>query len=148
MLSCFVSAHDTSATLEAGQQVIEHEDQGSVRATIEKENKGWIFPLIYYKSREGKDGQFNLLWRFYDSVTKVKKDAPDFKRQRVLWRLMVRETEGERVSTDLFPFIAYDRGEDLVKWSFMGGLLGHERQGDAKTTRILYIPLRSRKSAE
>jgi hypothetical protein len=100
----------------------------------------WLLPL-WERSDDEQASSTELLWRLYDSRTRLQDDGATYTRQRVLWRLFHRETLGTRSSLDVFPFIAYDRDEDLLHWSFMGGLLGWEHTADARTVRVLGLPL-------
>lgn len=103
--------------------------------------EGRVFPLFSYRSDSGEGGKFNLLWRLYDSDSQVQDGGEKYSRQRVLWRVFHRERLGDRVSTDIFPFIAYDRAENLFAWSFAGGLVGYENDEGASRLKLLYIPI-------
>ena len=61
----------------------------------------------------------------------------------MLWRLFHRETQGEVVATDIFPFIRYDRNgeKDTTELKWAEGLLGYEREGDEKNLRLLWLPI-------
>jgi hypothetical protein len=72
----------------------------------------------------------------------VQADGQTYTRQRILWRLLHRETLGARRSVDVFPFVAYDRDDDLLQWSFMGGLIGWRRTPEERVARLFWLPLR------
>ena len=42
----------------------------------------------------------------------------------------------------MFPFVAYDKGEDLHKFSFAAGLFGFGRDGDERHVKLFWIPIR------
>ena len=103
----------------------------------------WILSLFEYDFREDERKDVELLWRLYDSTFRAQPNGKTYTRQRVLWRLFHREKLGERVSVDIFPFIAYDRSEELFSWSFMGGLLGYQTKQGRRTFKFLYLPIGS-----
>jgi hypothetical protein len=102
---------------------------------------------LLYRSRFNVDpegerhGSQNLLWRLYDGRSTVDADGTVHSERRVLWRVWDRVRDGDRVATDLFPFIALDRGPERWKFSFAGGLLGYERRGGSRQARFLWIPI-------
>jgi hypothetical protein len=98
--------------------------------------------LYHLETVEGatERGQFDLLWRLYNSKRIAEPGEPKRTTRRVLWHLYRSDSEGERTSVDVFPFIAYDRGPELKKFSFLGGFVGYERREDARTFKLLYIP--------
>jgi hypothetical protein len=101
----------------------------------------WLLPVWEHES-DGSRSRSELLWRLYDSRREPRDFLEVYTRQRVLWRLVHRETLGARHSVDVFPFIAYDRDENLLQWSFMGGLIGWRHAGDERVTKLFWIPLR------
>ncbi len=103
---------------------------------------GYVFPLFHYDKREGEGATFSLLWRLYDSAKKGDSPEAQYTRRRVLWRVFHRESEGERISTDVFPFIAMDKGKDLRKFSFMGGLVEFGKKDGTSNLKLFYIPLK------
>lgn len=103
--------------------------------------KGRLFPFYSYSREEDRGGKFNFLWRLYQSSDRPGENGETYRRKRVLWQLFNRETEGKRLTLDIFPFIAYDRSPDLVKWNFAGGLAGYSRKEQTKTVRLLYFPI-------
>jgi hypothetical protein len=115
---------------------------------IVRQSWGWLFPFYYYDSEEGESSHFNLLWRLYDSVVDEHpkdhegRELPRYARQRVLWRIYHRETQGDRVSVDAFPFIAYDKAENLTQFSFLGGFFGFGSKGEEQHIKVLYLPIR------
>lgn len=102
---------------------------------------GWLLP-VWSRTSDPRESSTELLWRFYDSRTQLRPDGQTYARQRILWRLLHRERLGTRHSVDVFPFVAYDRDENLLQWSFMGGLIGWRHAGDERVARVLWIPLR------
>ena len=47
-----------------------------------------------------------------------------------------------RVGAGLVPFIATDKGKDLRKISFAGGLLGYQRKEDETLLLLFWFPMR------
>ncbi len=103
-----------------------------------------------YESRERTQGRdethfLQLLWMLnvYDSIRDEQPNGETYTRRRVLWRLFHRETQGEVVATDIFPFIRYDRNgeKDTTELKWAEGLLGYEREGDTKKLRLLWLPI-------
>ena len=41
----------------------------------------------------------------------------------------------------MFPFTTYDRGEDLFKFSFAGGLFGLSSSEGRRKLHLFYIPI-------
>lgn len=100
--------------------------------------------LLYRFDRIGDQSQRRqLLWRLYDSIWRREDDNIVYTRQRVLWRIFHRETKGEQVSTDVFPFIAYDRNPSKKRnqWSFAGGLIGFKKEKDARVLLLFWLPI-------
>lgn len=81
------------------------------------------------------------LWTLYESRSELLEDGRTQSRQYVTLGLFERETEGARTSVDAFPFIAYDRDEHVLQWSFLGGLVGWRREADTRTLRLLWLPV-------
>jgi len=122
------------------------DEAGSVDVTLRDLRKShirplWIVPVFSSRTREGESSELEILWRLYDGEARVLEDGRSYSRQRVLWRIFHRETLGPRTSIDAFPFIAYDSDENLLQWSFMGGLVGWRSKADGRRLRLLYIPI-------
>lgn len=100
-----------------------------------------LFPIYAHQYQEGQGGSFSFIWRVFDTKTVENVDAPDYYRQRVLWRLFHREVQGDEARTDVFPFIVWDRTKDTRAFSFAGGLLGYESEKGNRTLRFLWIPI-------
>jgi len=113
----------------------------AVPATYARERSRWLFPLLYEWRDDAGGSKFNVLWRLWDEDRSLSDDGEEYVRQRLLWRVYHRERMGERTSTDVFPFMAFDRAEDLRSWSFAGGLLGRRREATGTTWRVLWIPI-------
>jgi hypothetical protein len=131
------------ASTSPGQEVVVGPDGRRWRVVFEKRGRNRV-PLAYDHRFDGSDGEsMEIFWRLYDSRTTPQKDGSTAVRQRVLWRAFHREAQGGRVSTDVFPFIAYDRDEKAgwMQWSFAGGLVGYKSGHDARTARLLYVPI-------
>lgn len=101
----------------------------------------WFVPIFKYEERAGGKSRTELLWRLYDSRSRILDDGRRYSRQRVLWRFFHRETLDGRTTVDLFPFVTYDRDTELFQWSFMGGLVGWHRKEEQRTLRLLYLPI-------
>jgi hypothetical protein len=110
-------------------------------------NRSCHIPFLYkHNCQEGGDhpeSKTEIVWRLFDGRTEPQKDGTLYTRQRVLWRLLHRESQGDRVSTDVFPFVAYDRDdkEGWMQWSFAGGFVGWKNTGEGKTLKVFWIPI-------
>ncbi|HUT24299.1 MAG TPA: hypothetical protein VM492_08165 [Sumerlaeia bacterium] len=145
----YLALQDPSQPAPPGATIVRLPSDESLALSFERRKESHFFPIYAYERREGKGGDFHFLWRLYDSKSVVREDGAVFRRQRVLGRLFHREKEGERTSIDMFPFMAYDKGPDLRKFSFAGGLFGFGRRGAGegskageKHVKVLWIPIR------
>jgi hypothetical protein len=126
-----------------GQEVVVDSTGRRWRVVFEKRGGNRV-PFVYDHRFNGSDGEsMEIFWRLYDSRTTQQKDGATAVRQRVLWRAFHREAQAGRVSTDVFPFVAYDRDEKAgwMQWSFAGGLIGYKSGQDARTARLFYVPI-------
>jgi len=77
----------------------------------------WDIPLLmHYEEEPGRD-HFDILWHFYR-----------------------RNTRGESVSRDIFPFIQYDTNPEKSTFSFMWRLLRYENNNGKHSGHFLFIP--------
>ncbi len=114
--------------------------------------KHGFFPLWYYtrtewstQNREETDGALLLL--LYDYQRKVreadeKREADDYTRARVLWRLWHYERANGNVSVDVFPAITYDSKTDgFKKLSFLWRFFRYEKGPKGKKLDLLFVPI-------
>lgn len=99
-----------------------------------------LLPLTGYRSRVGAGSYTYVLWPFFSHRT----DGGEFRRSSVLLWLGRDETRGARRRVWLQPFVYYDRTRDASTYfALLGGLLSsYEREGAARTLRVLLIPVR------
>ncbi len=96
-----------------------------------------VFPFYFHES-DDKQALATLLWRLYD-YRRETTGGDSYRRHRVLWRLYHCESLGEHTSTDMFPFLAWDRHADSGhgKFSFAGGLIEYTRDENGRRLRAL-----------
>ena len=134
-------ANGTITDGEAG--AMEKEPEAMWKVEFEEHERTLWWP-IYHRAKEGdREARREILWRLYDSRKQTAGDDRTYARRRVLWRLWHQEQHDSHVSTDFFPFVSTDRNRDndLFRWSFAGGLLGVQREGDKRRYRVLYFTL-------
>ncbi|MBU4200034.1 MAG: hypothetical protein KKG09_02975 [Verrucomicrobia bacterium] len=113
-----------------------------------------VWPLFTYR-RQGNRSRFGFpslcpakdfaviernyapLWTLYSHSV-----SGDVKEDELLWGLFqYRRSSAGMLKTSLFPLFSIEREKsgDGVEWSFLKGLIGSERDGDRKRTRLLYL---------
>lgn len=127
--------------LKHGEVVVEEAGLPPMRFAFQHQKKSHFFPVYNYEATEGKGSWFSFLWRVFDSKSVVNEDGTVYRRQRVLWRLFHRETEGDETSIDAFPFIAYDKTKDLTRFSFAAGLFSVGKKEGRLQLRLFWIPV-------
>ncbi|MEQ8822181.1 MAG: hypothetical protein RLY93_18245 [Sumerlaeia bacterium] len=108
---------------------------------LQRERSAWVTPFWFSESDGHGAAKRFLLGRLYDekTVPEAGENGETYTRQRVLWRLWHRERFGQQVSVDAFPFITYDQDPANASWDFAGGLLGYERIGARKRSKLLWM---------
>lgn len=107
----------------------------------------WIVPLYYHRNEETVGKRTRLLLGLYSGDTYEKAGEPTASRARFLYKLYHRVQEGDRVRGEAFPFVGWETTEDVKRWGFLGGFIGHATDAKESRTRIFWIPIRSRKTA-
>ncbi len=95
---------------------------------------GWrdqcrLFP-VFSRSADPAAGRASVLWRVYDYERREQLAAGvACRRHRILWRLYCRQSCGSRTSTDMFPFVSWDRDAEAgtARFVFAGGLFEYRR---------------------
>jgi hypothetical protein len=109
-------------------------ESGPLAQTLtDSRGKRWTYAIA-------ETGKASFLWRLYDSESKPQDDG-QWSRRRVLWHLWRRETVGDRVAGDAFPFISWDQSPETGGWNFAGGLVGWRREGETGRLRLLWLPI-------
>lgn len=107
----------------------------------------WLFPFYYHRAEETVGKRTRFLLGLYSANTYETPGEPTASRSRFLYKFYHRVREGDRVRGEAFPFIAWERTEDVKRWGFLGGFIGHASDAEESRTRILWIPIRSKKDS-
>ncbi len=92
-------------------------------------------PLLYgYERTDETSEWYGPLWLFH-----AKRDA-ERSRTSFLYYGYKSETEGDRTSRDIFPFITWDTAPDEKTVSFLWRLFRYERKGDARGGYVFFVP--------
>jgi hypothetical protein len=94
-----------------------------------------LFPLFSNRTALAAV-DFNLLFGLLSSY-ELAEDRSRFTLLRYLYR---RERDGDRVATDIFPFLSFDRGPDSRRDAFLWRLYHYRRDGDRRGGHLLFIP--------
>lgn len=117
-------------------------------AIVRRERSWWVFPLLHGSRDDAGGRTLNVLWRLWDEDRHLASGGEEYVRQRLLWRIYHRERLGTQTSTDVFPFLAFDKSDEGASWSFAGGLAGHRRDLSGRSWRFLWIPFGTRATDE
>ncbi len=102
------------------------------------------FPFFSYSEKEKISSEFSiLLWLYESEWTSAKKDSPDEKHKKILWRLMDYEKYGENVSLDVFPFITYDKfpKKKIKQFSVFWRVFRWREEKEKRALDVLFLPV-------
>ncbi len=114
-------------------------ERGVQKKELEEISKYWkIWPLMSWQRHE-QASRFRLL-----ELWPVKNSGPIERNWAPLWTLYNRTRSDGVVRNDALWFVWRSEREPAVErreWSLLKGLLAYKREGDAKSGRLLWIPL-------
>ncbi|HET6204672.1 MAG TPA: hypothetical protein VFI25_17910 [Planctomycetota bacterium] len=130
--------------LEAHGAPVPGEEAGEVkRAVVEfaRENtelrrrRHVRIPFLFHYRGDGEEGEWSALLGLVGS--EKKKDRSRFS---LLYSFFRAETEGDRTTRDIFPFLTWDSGPDEKRVSFLWRVFRYERVGGRRSGHVLFIP--------
>ncbi|HKB17259.1 MAG TPA: hypothetical protein VKF62_14420, partial [Planctomycetota bacterium] len=119
-----------------GAEVVTESVREFVRRNTETRRRRQVrLPPLFRYVAEGEDRSWSALLGL---VGAEKKEGRS--RFSVLYSLYRTETEGERTTRDLFPFLTWDSGPEEKRVSFLWRVFRYERVGGKTRGHILFIP--------
>ena len=92
-------------------------------------------PLLFETKREGDEREWSALLGLLRSESD--KDSSRF---RLAYALYKRETEGERTTRDLFPFVTWDSAPEETSVSFLWRVFRYRNDHGDRSGHFLFVP--------
>ncbi|MGH7151490.1 MAG: hypothetical protein ACREIU_12370, partial [Planctomycetota bacterium] len=119
-----------------GAEAVKDSVREFVRANTETRTKRHVrLPLLYSYLSEGEESAWSALLGLVGAERKKGRS-----RFSVLYSFYRTETEGDRTTRDLFPFLTWDTGPEEKRVSFLWRVFRYERVGAKTRGHVLFIP--------
>jgi len=99
-------------------------------------NASFLDPLWFWGEAKGEEEHVSAFMKILDYRLKPNGDS----RFSFLWRAFRREKRGEAVSTELFPFLHFEKAPELSRVSFLWRVFQWEKRDGERAMRVFFSP--------
>jgi hypothetical protein len=97
----------------------------------------FYFPALMPADWEGLERNYGMLFRIYEYYN----DGQGRKTSKFLWGLYYHEQEKESERIEVSFLFTYVKEKESLRWSFLKGFLGYDRDGSKRRLKVLYLPI-------